>query len=231
MATKEEFVEEVSKLPGVGKRVAEKLFEAGYTDVEKLKSASAAELQKVEGIGKKTADAIVKGLAEGEGEEPAEIEVREEKGKPAKTAEVVEPEAIYRPKLKPKLDAETLRLLELRRKKLSKQPYFERYPYWHSKRLSRSWRSPKGPSTPQRKDYAERPPRVRIGYRKPAATRGLHPSGFQEVLVHNVADLEKINPDKQAARIGGSVGARKRKEIAAAAEGKKIRILNPRRIS
>ncbi|MHB8586026.1 MAG: 50S ribosomal protein L32e [Thermoplasmatota archaeon] len=227
MATKESFVEEVSKLPGVGKRAAEKLFDAGYSDVEKLKAATAAELQKVEGIGKKTADAIVKGLSELAGPAETKMEVREKGGEAQ--PEIVEPSAVYRAKLKPKLDEEMKRLLAIRAAKNAKQPYFGRYPSWHSRRLERSgWRAPKGPTTPQRKDYDERPPRVKIGYKKPVATRGLHSSGFEEVLVHNTADIAKLNPERQAARIAGGVGMRKRKDIVAAAEAKKIRILNPK---
>jgi large subunit ribosomal protein L32e len=57
--------------------------------------------------------------------------------------------------------------------------------------------------------------------------RGLHPSGFQEVIVHNANDLSQIDPKVQAARIGGTVGAKKRELIEREAEKLKIRILNP----
>lgn len=227
-----EFIEKVSALPGVSKKTAEKLFDAGFTDIEKLKAATAKDLQAVEGVGPKTADAIVAGLADLDLPARKEEIAVVEKGKAAPKTEVVEPAKVYQAKLKPTLDAETKRLLAIRKMKKAKQPYFARYPYWHSKRLEKSgWRSPKGPGTPQRKDYAERPPRVRIGYRKPAATRGLHSSGFEEVPVHNVKDLDKVDPATQAARIGGTVGMRKRKEIIAAANERKIRILNHGKVS
>jgi large subunit ribosomal protein L32e len=70
---------------------------------------------------------------------------------------------------------------------------------------------------------------VSIGYGSPAETRNLHPSGFAEVMVYNVGDLEKIDPKLQAARIGHSVGTRKRINIEEEAEEKGIRVLNPRR--
>ena len=57
--------------------------------------------------------------------------------------------------------------------------------------------------------------------------RGLHSSGFEDILVHNVNDLTELNPKKQAVRIGHGVGTRKRKEILKAAEKKGLRILNP----
>ena len=42
----------------------------------------------------------------------------------------------------------------------------------------------------------------RIGHGKVAAARFLHPSGFREVMVHNTADLEAIDPETEAARVG-----------------------------
>lgn len=33
-----------------------------------------------------------------------------------------------------------------------------------------------------------------IGYRTPRAVRDLHPSGYNDVLVHNMAELEDLNP-------------------------------------
>ena len=71
-----------------------------------------------------------------------------------------------------------------------------------------------------------RPSKVRIGYRGPKEVRGLHPSGFEEVMIFNVADLKKIDPNKQAIRIGGTVGTKKRLEIAKKANELEIRILN-----
>ncbi|MCK4444288.1 MAG: 50S ribosomal protein L32e, partial [Thermoplasmata archaeon] len=60
----------------------------------------------------------------------------------------------------------------------------------------------------------------------PKAVRGLHPSGFQEVMVHRMEDLEGMDPKKEAARIGHSVGSRKREQIEKTADEKGIRVLN-----
>ncbi len=79
-----------------------------------------------------------------------------------------------------------------------------------------------------RKNLKYRPSKVRIGFRGPKEVRGLHPSGFEEVMIYNVADLKNINPEKQAARIGGTVGTKKRLEIAKKAEKLEIRVLNMR---
>ena len=67
---------------------------------------------------------------------------------------------------------------------------------------------------------------VDIGYRGPAAVRNLHPSGFEEVMVYNVEGLEGIDPKTQAARIGGTVGTKKRIAIEDRADELGIRVLN-----
>ena len=56
--------------------------------------------------------------------------------------------------------------------------------------------------------------------------RGLHPSGFREKLVHNVKDLEGVDPTKEAIRIAHTVGKKKRMEIIAKADELGIRVLN-----
>ena len=71
-----------------------------------------------------------------------------------------------------------------------------------------------------------RPSKVRVGFRGPKEVRGLHPSGFEEVMAYNVADLEGVDPKKQAVRIGSTVGTKKRLKIAKRAEELEIRILN-----
>jgi large subunit ribosomal protein L32e len=71
-----------------------------------------------------------------------------------------------------------------------------------------------------------RPSKVRVGFRGPKDVRGLHSSGFKEVLVYNVNDLENVDPKTQAARIGSSVGTKKRLDIEKKAEELDVRILN-----
>lgn len=57
--------------------------------------------------------------------------------------------------------------------------------------------------------------------------RGLHASGFEEIMIWNTADLEKVDSETQVARIGGSVGNKKKEAIIEKAEELNIRILNP----
>ena len=77
-----------------------------------------------------------------------------------------------------------------------------------------------------RRNYKYRPSKVRVGFRGPKKARGLHSSGFEEIIVHNVVELENVNPKTQAARIGGTVGTKKRIEIEKKAEELDVRILN-----
>ena len=71
------------------------------------------------------------------------------------------------------------------------------------------------------------PKSVKVGYRGPVAVRGLHPSGYQEEMIWNIADLDMLNPEIHVARIGGSVGKRKRKAITTRAIELNIKVLNP----
>jgi len=77
-----------------------------------------------------------------------------------------------------------------------------------------------------RRHYKYRPTIVSIGFRGPALVRGLASSGFQEVLVYNPSNLDVIDPKTQAAKIGGTVGGRKRSAIIEKADQLKIRVMN-----
>jgi large subunit ribosomal protein L32e len=70
------------------------------------------------------------------------------------------------------------------------------------------------------------PKSVDSSYRSPKAVRGLHPSGFEDVIVRTMKDLEGINAHKQAARIAHTVGKRKRATIIEKAEALRIHVLN-----
>ena len=62
----------------------------------------------------------------------------------------------------------------------------------------------------------------------PKIVRSRHPSGFIEVLVHNVKELEGIDPKRYAIRIASTVGRRKRIEIIKMADKLGIKVLNRR---
>ena len=133
-------------------------------------------------------------------------------------------------KQKPVLSDDMEVALALRFEQKKKTPAFKRTEWFRYKRLSRSgWRAPHGMDNKQRRNYKYRSSLVRVGHGKVAAARGLHPSGFKEVMVHNTGDLESIDPETEAARVGKTVGGRKREQIYTRADELGIRVLNRRR--
>jgi large subunit ribosomal protein L32e len=74
------------------------------------------------------------------------------------------------------------------------------------------------------------PPLVKVGYKGPRKSRGLHPSGYNDILIFNVKDLSKINPKIDAVRIAHTVGNKKRIDIVTEATKLKMKILNPGKI-
>ncbi len=131
---------------------------------------------------------------------------------------------------KPILSDDMKAALALRAAQKKATPTFRRTEWFRYKRLSRSgWRKPHGMDNKQRRNYKYRGSLVRIGHGKVNAASGLHPSGFEEVMVHNTRDLDQIDAETQAARIGATVGGRKRENIHSRADELGIRVLNRRR--
>ncbi|MFB6194306.1 MAG: 50S ribosomal protein L32e, partial [Halobaculum sp.] len=125
----------------------------------------------------------------------------------------------------PELDDETARALAQRHREST--PQFNRQDYHKKKRVPTSWRAPRGGLSKQRRGVKGKGATVETGFRSPTASRGLHPSGFEEVRVHNTDDLSDVDPDTQAVRIASGVGGRKRERIEDECEQREIRVLNP----
>jgi large subunit ribosomal protein L32e len=121
-------------------------------------------------------------------------------------------------------------LLQLRKKIAERRPEFVRQESWRYKKLASNWRKPKGKDNKMRKQVSGVPRLVKVGYKGPRISRGLHPSGYNDVLVFNTRDLTKIDPNKDAARIAHGVGNKKRIDIVTEATKLKIKILNPGKI-
>ena len=131
-------------------------------------------------------------------------------------------------KRKPELSELEIKMLELRKIMKKREPDFIRQESWRYVRVKENWRRPRGIDSKMRLKKKGRPPLPNIGYRVPKIVRGRHPSGFIEVLVHNVKELEGIDPKKYAIRIASTVGRRKRIEIIKMADKLGIKVLNRR---
>jgi len=125
------------------------------------------------------------------------------------------------------MDSATKRLLNTRKQQKSKKPTFKRTDSHKKKKLDDNWRRPRGLQSKLRRRFASKGAVVQVGYGSPKAVRGLHPSGFEEVMVRNQDDLQPIDPSYQAARIARTVGVRKRRMIEEIAKSREIKILNP----
>ena len=216
-------VKEFMDLPGFKEANVEELASIGITTVEQLRDAVKDEektkeiIKTLSGVGPKTVEHWKDAFESNEAAKPAKTD--------APKAEVVEASA-YVVEPKAELSEEQIDALAKRAVISGNRPAFKRQEWFRYQKLGESWRRPRGIHSKMRRGMKRRPPMVEIGYGGPALVRGLHPSGFEEVMVYNVDGLEDIDPKTQAARIGGTVGVKKRIAIENRAKELGIRVLN-----
>lgn len=127
------------------------------------------------------------------------------------------------------MDPESKRLFNVRKVQKGKKPQFKRTCSHKFKRLDSNWRRPRGLQGKQRRKYVSKGAHAQVGYGSPAAVKGLHPSGYSDVLISSIAELELIDPSFEAIRIARTIGAQKKAIILAKAEELGIKVLNPGR--
>lgn len=116
-------------------------------------------------------------------------------------------------------------LLDLRKRIKAKKPDFL-YQDAHKKiALPRKWRRPRGLHSKMRLNKRGYRRKIQIGWKSPALVRGLHPSGYEPILISNVPDLDLLDKEKHGALIS-NVGRKKRFQILEAALKKGITVLN-----
>ena len=206
--------ENLAELKAMGITTISELAEA-LNDGGKIKEI----IKNLSGVGPKTAEKWKDAIG------TPEEAVAEQKAEEAKVVEAGE-QGAYVVKAKPELSEETADALAVRAIISGRRPAFKRQEWFRYAKLGDSWRRPKGIHSKMKRNLKRRPPVVDIGFRGPVSVRNLHPSGFQEVLVHNVGGLEDIDPKVQAVRIGGTVGTKKRIAIEDRAAELGIRVLN-----
>lgn len=128
--------------------------------------------------------------------------------------------------IKPHITKKEKRLLKIKNERARRRVEFHRQEWFRYKKLGDSWRKPRGKHSKMREHLKKKPPVVDSGYRSPKAVRGLHPSGFREVLVSNLKELESLDPKIQAARLSSTLGGRKKEELLERAGELGVRVIN-----
>jgi large subunit ribosomal protein L32e len=230
MAKNKKEIKELADLPYYREEYTAQLAKMDINDLSELLAALKENKKKqkiiddLEGVGAKIADHWIEVM---EPEESTALATKDSKTEIVEEAEaeVVEKGA-YVAKIKPVLSAEVKFMLEKRAEISGRRPEFLRQEWFRYAKLGKKWRKPRGMHSKMRRHYKYRPTIVSIGFRGPALVRGLASSGFQEVLVYNPSNLDIIDPKTQAAKIGGTVGGKKRAAIIEKADQLKIRVLN-----
>ena len=218
--------EDLTQISGIGDKKAESLRAAGYETIGDLTGASQDDLAAVDGVGTALAARIKADIGDIEVDEEA-VEPEPEDVDEEDEAEPTETELQARglTDKTPELTDDEQRLLNQRNG--AGKPAFNRQDHHKKQRVPTSWRQPRGDLSKQRRGIKGKGDTVKPGFRTPEAVRGKHPSGFEEVLVHRPADLDEVDPDREAARIASAVGDRKRERIEERAMELEIRVLNP----
>lgn len=116
--------------------------------------------------------------------------------------------------------------LKLRKQLKSKKPDFIREDYQKRKCIPLPWRRPRGLHSKMRHRFAGHRALVDPSYGSPKAVYGLHPSGFEPVLVHTLNELSKLNSKTQGAVLGSTLGLPKRMMLLTKAKEIGVRVLN-----
>jgi large subunit ribosomal protein L32e len=124
----------------------------------------------------------------------------------------------------------TTEIKRLIRVRVEKGATFKRDGYGKKRQLSDSWRKPKGQHNKQREQKKAKGALPKPGFGSPIAVRGMHPSGFFEVLISSVKELEGIDPKTHAIRIGATVGERTRVGLQEKAIAEGFKVLNARTV-
>jgi large subunit ribosomal protein L32e len=245
----------LSEVPGVGQKMEEKLREAGIKTVLNLSRAKPDKLSaKVEGLSEAGATKLIsaaQGMLPTEEktkpkprrttaeEKPKpkknEVKAKAEPKKPAKKAAAKKAEPKPKKKAAKKKESEVTkrespvdkRLMRIAQAKKRRKPQFRHDQAHRWIRVSDSWRKVRGIDSKTREKKRGYIKMASAGYRTPKAVRGIHPSAYIEVRVERPLDLEGLDPQVHAIRIGATVGLRKRQEILKKADAMTIRVLNP----
>lgn len=120
------------------------------------------------------------------------------------------------------------RIMVIRRKYADKKPTFLRWLWWKFSKFENrlKWKRPRGKDNPGRLRLKGYPPMASAGYGTRSDLRSLHPSGLKPAVIHNIKELELLNPSKHILYISSSLGLKKKLELIEKAKAKGFRIAN-----
>jgi len=119
-----------------------------------------------------------------------------------------------------------MNLIKIRRRQKRKKPKFLRDNAKNKKRLGDKWRASKGRQNKRRQHKKSRGAMPHPGYGSPKAVRGFHPSGFPEILVRNMKELENVEKSFRV-RLASVLGKKKKIAMIKKAKELGLTILNP----
>jgi large subunit ribosomal protein L32e len=116
--------------------------------------------------------------------------------------------------------------LKLRKALKAKKPNFLREDYQKRACIPLPWRRPRGLHSKLRHRFAGHRALANPGYGSPKEAYGLSPSGYEQILIHTLNELQKLNSKTQGAILGSTIGLPRK--IALLTEAKKlgIKVLN-----
>lgn len=158
-------------------------------------------------------------------QEKAAVPAKEAKKADTKKAAPAAKKKLHIEKIKFREKKDTTEVKKLRKK----TPRFVRQEFGKFAKLEDKWRTPRGCDSKKDEGKRGKGASPKIGYKRPAEAREIHPSGFYPVMVRNTTELTVVDPKTQGAIIAAAVGRKKRNDIIKAANNLSITILNPRK--
>jgi len=116
--------------------------------------------------------------------------------------------------------------LKIRKQLKAKKPNFLREDHQKRACIPLPWRRPRGIHSKMRHRFAGHRALVHPGYGSPREAFGLSPSGYEQVVVHTLNELGKLNAKTQGAILGGTLGQPKRIALLTKAKQLGVRVLN-----
>ncbi len=118
------------------------------------------------------------------------------------------------------------KMLKLRKLLKSKKPNFIREDYQKRACIPLPWRKPRGLHSKMRHRFAGHRALVDPGYGSPKEVYGLHPSGYEQIVIHTLNELSRLDAKSQGAVLGSTLGLPNRIALLTKAKELGVKVLN-----